>query len=272
MSPLELLATWPVANASAAIVWADDAATLGDPDRPYHLASVTKLATAMAALVAHEEGTLALDDAVADGATMADLLAHSAGFAPDAAAPITEPRRRRTYSTSAYDVVADAIAERSGIPFPSYLREAVFGPLGMTASALDGSAGADASSTVADVVSLTAAWRHPILVHETTLQRARTPHLPELGGVLPGFGRQDPNPWGLGPEIRGAKTPHWTGASNSAATYGHFGQSGTLVWIDPVAHCTVVALTDRAFGPWAAEAWPAFADAVLAAGPPSGDD
>ena len=34
---------------------------------------------------------------------------------------------------------------------------------------------------------------------------------PELAGVLPGFGYHNPNDWGLGPEIRGTKAPHWTG-------------------------------------------------------------
>jgi CubicO group peptidase (beta-lactamase class C family) len=81
--------------------------------------------------------------------------------------------------------------------------------------------------------------------------------------VLPGFGAQDPNDWGLGLEIRAAKSPHWTGAHNSAQTYGHFGQSGTMLWVDPVARVGLVALADQAFGPWAAEAWPALSDAVL---------
>ncbi|HSY00101.1 MAG TPA: serine hydrolase, partial [Streptomyces sp.] len=47
-------------------------------------------------------------------------------------------------------------------------------------------------------------------------------------------------------------------------TFGHFGQSGTFLWIDPVAGLACVALTDRAFGPWAIEAWTPFTDAVLA--------
>ena len=31
------------------------------------------------------------------------------------------------------------------------------------------------------------------------------------------------------------KSPHWTGSHNSPQTYGHFGQGGTMLWIDPVA-------------------------------------
>jgi CubicO group peptidase (beta-lactamase class C family) len=75
---------------------------------------------------------------------------------------------------------------------------------------------------------------------------------------------QRPNDWGLGPEIRGGKHPHWTGSGNSPRTVGHFGQSGTLCWADPDAGIGLVALTDRAFGPWAKPLWPQLSDAVLA--------
>ena len=43
---------------------------------------------------------------------------------------------------------------------------------------------------------------------------------PGLTGVLPGFGVQRPNDWGLGFEIRDGKSPHWTGSANSAAPTG----------------------------------------------------
>ncbi len=80
---------------------------------------------------------------------------------------------------------------------------------------------------------------------------------------MPGFGRQTPCPWGLGPEIRGTKKPHWTGTENSPATFGHFGQTGTFVWVDPTLPLACAVLTDRPFGPWAALAWPRLADEVL---------
>jgi CubicO group peptidase (beta-lactamase class C family) len=65
--------------------------------------------------------------------------------------------------------------------------------------------------------------------------------------------------------LRDAKQPHWTGTLNSPATFGHFGASGSFVWVDPVAGIALACLTDRAFGAWALEAWPAVSDAVLAA-------
>ncbi|HLR84386.1 MAG TPA: serine hydrolase, partial [Nocardioidaceae bacterium] len=87
---------------------------------------------------------------------------------------------------------------------------------------------------------------------------------PGLDGVLPGFGRQRPNDWGLGMELRDHKDPHWTGASSSPETFGHFGQSGTFLWVDPRAGAACVVLTDRAFGEWAAEAWPRLTESILA--------
>lgn len=83
-----------------------------------------------------------------------------------------------------------------------------------------------------------------------------TVQYPGTKGVLPGYGHQNPNDWGLGFEIRDGKSPHWTGSASSPRTFGHFGQSGTFLWIDPDAALACVSLTDRAFGPWAVEAWP----------------
>jgi hypothetical protein len=75
----------------------------------------------------------------------------------------------------------------------------------------------------------------------------------------------DPNDWGLGFELRDEKHPHWTGAQNSTRTFGHFGQSGGFLWVDPVAGIACACLTDAGFGDWAKEAWPRLSDAVLAA-------
>src|SRR5581483_3532013 len=102
-------------------------------------------------------------------------------------------------------------------------------------------------------------------LHPSTLQDATSLQYPGLRGVLPGFGAQEHNDWGLGFELRGTKSPHWTGSANSQATFGHFGLSGTMVWIDPHAQVGLVALADREFGDWAKQAWPALSDAVLAA-------
>ena len=76
-------------------------------------------------------------------------------------------------------------------------------------------------------------------------------------------GRFTPLDWGLGFEIRDGKSPHWTGTRNSPATFGHFGGSGTFLWVDPELDVALVCLTDREFDDWALEAWPPFSDAVI---------
>jgi len=154
------------------------------------------------------------------------------------------------------------IADATGLPFADYLREAVCQPLGMDATQLAGSPAADARSTAADLARFAAELQAPTLTH--TLADATRVAFPGLDGVLPGYGRQQPNDWGLGFEIRDGKSPHWTGTRSSTRTFGHFGQSGTFLWVDPDVGAAAVVLTDRDFGPWAIEAWPIWTDGVLA--------
>ena len=84
-----------------------------------------------------------------------------------------------------------------------------------------------------------------------------------LDGVLPDFGRFTPLDWGLGVELKGTKAGHWSGTRTSSRTFGHFGGSGTFLWVDPERGIACAALTTRDFGDWAKEAWPRLSDAVL---------
>jgi len=241
----------------------------GETGRVFPLASVTKLLFAYAMLIAVEEGSVALDEpAGPQGSTVAHLLSHSSGLAPEATSPggpvFAPVGARRIYSNQGFEVLGQVLATNTNMTPAEYLRLAVFEPLAMDDSSLDGSPAHGGLSTVADLVAFCRELLAPTLIDPTTLQRARAPFLPELGGVLPGFGRQDPNPWGLGFEIRAGKHPHWTGTTNSPMTYGHFGASGTFLWVDPDRSLASVVLTDRRFGPWAAEAWPPLCDFVLA--------
>jgi CubicO group peptidase (beta-lactamase class C family) len=177
---------------------------------------------------------------------------------------MAEPGTRRLYSNAGFEVLGDHIAKATDIPFAEYLRQAVLEPLGMTATDLPGSPAKDGVSTAADLARFAAELQAPRLLHPRTVAEATAVVHPGLPGVLPGYGHQKPNDWGLGFEIRDAKSPHWTGSSSAPRTYGHFGQSGTFLWVDPDAGAACVVLTDRAFGPWAVEAWPPFTDAVLA--------
>jgi CubicO group peptidase (beta-lactamase class C family) len=241
----------------------------GETDARLPLASVTKLLVAYAALVAVEEGTIALDDnAGPEGSTVAHLLAHASGLAPDdPTRSLARPGTHRIYSSAGYDVLASHLEQASGFEMSAYLAEAVFEPLQMHHSALVGPAGMGAVSTVEDLTQFAGELLAPGLISPETFHLATSPVFPGLGGVLPGFGRQEPCDFGLGFEIRDHKAPHWTGSLNSPATFGHFGQAGTFLWVDPVASLALVVLTDRPFGDWAAAAWPPLSDEVVASYP-----
>ena len=266
MESLGLAGAWPVSRVAAGVVRGDGtvAGTYGPVGERFALASVTKPLTAYAVLVGYEEGVFELDDpAGPEGSTVRHLLAHASGLAFDEHRVMAAPGTRRLYSNAGFEVLGDTLAKAAGMPFAEYLRQAVLEPLGMTGTSLDGSPAADGVSTVEDLLRLAAELQAPRLLHPSTVATATTVAFPGLKGVLPGYGRQDPNDWGLGYEIRAAKSPHWTGSLSSPATFGHFGQSGTFLWVDPVAGAACVVLTDRAFGAWALPRWPELTDAVL---------
>lgn len=267
-APLGALDGWPVEAAAAAVIGpAGVLATHGDTERVFVLASVTKPLVARAAQVAIEEGVVELDTpAGPPGSTVRHLLAHASGVAMLDGRVLAKPGTRRVYSNYGFALLAETLERESGIDFGRYLAEAVCEPLRMRATRLDGGAseaGYGATSTVADLAAFAADLLRPSLVSARLHAEATTVQFPGLDGVLPGYGVQRPNDWGLGFEIRDAKSPHWTGAGNSPRTYGHFGQAGGFIWADPDAELVLVVLTNRDFGDWALGLWPALADAVL---------
>lgn len=270
-SALALTDNWPVGNLAAAVVSpAGLLASTGDLGHRFALASVTKPLAALGCLVAVEEGTIDLGEPAGprgpEGVTVRHLLAHAGGYAFDNDL-VQAPGRRRIYSNVGFDVLADHLTVRSGIPASDYVGEAVFAPLGLGDTGFEKPSLAHGIwSTVADLVVVVRELFRPTIISSATLDDAVRVQFAGLDGVVPGFGRQSPNDWGLGFEIRGHKSPHWTGSTNSSATFGHFGAAGTFLWVDPVIGHALVVLTDRPFGPWAAERWPVLSDAVVAAG------
>ncbi len=269
MRALQLVAGWDVTNSAAAVVAADGrvVGTIGDLDRPFRLASLTKVVSGWAAMIAVEEGTIGLDDHVGQpGCTLRHLLSHAGGYATDGTEPVTKPGRRRIYSNSGIEIAASAIEQRSGMAFADYLADAVLTPLGMTNTRLAGSPASGLLGTASDLVRLVAELQRPRLLSPAGAADTVTIQFSGLTGIVPGVGRFDPCPWGLGVEIRGEKSPHWTGITNSPATFGHFGAAGSMLWVDPAAGCALVALTDRAFADWpdALGEWSALSDAVIA--------
>ena len=259
MNALRQVDGWPCDHVAVAVTGAVEASR-GEADRRFPWASVTKPATAVAVLVAAEEGIVDLDEpAGPEGSTLRHLLAHASGLPFEEGAPIARPGQRRIYSNYGFEVAAALVAERAEMPFPDYFAQVWHG----TTMVLRGSAGGGVEGTLDDLLVLARELQAPTRLAAETLEEARTAQFPGLTGVLPGFGRQEPNDWGLGFELRDGKSPHWTGSRNSPRTYGHFGRSGTFLWVDPDAGLALGCLTDLDFGDWAADAWPRLADAVL---------
>lgn len=263
---LKQVESWGVGPVAVGVVTpAGVVATRGDIRQVFALASVTKLIAALAIHVACEEGTIHLDDPVGPpGSSLAHLLAHASGLGPDdASAPVAPPATRRIYSNAGIELAGEHLARCSGMPAVRYLEAGVLEPLEMGSTRVEGSLAYGAFASLVDLLALVKELLEPKLVHEATLEKARSVAFPGLAGLLPGFGRYDPCDWGLGPELRSQKRPHWTATQGSPETFGHFGQSGSFVWVDPVAKVGCAMACRRPFGPWARRAWPLLADDIL---------
>jgi CubicO group peptidase (beta-lactamase class C family) len=269
VAALDLTSNWPVPHVSAAVlVGGTVEMTIGDVARVQRLASLSKPIAAWAILIAVEEGVVELDQPVGQpGCTLRHLLAHAGGYPFEGDDPIARPETTRGYSNSGFSLAAQAVEQATDMTFAEYLDEAVFVPLGMASSVLHGSAAHGVRSNLADTCRFVAEVMRPTLLHPTTAAAVERIHYPTLAGIVPGVGRYEQCPWALGFEVRGTKSPHWTGTTNSTRTFGHFGGSGTMFWIDPLRDLALVALADRDFVEWAPTAlaaWPALSDAVIA--------
>lgn len=270
-NPLDQVASWPATAAAGVASAAGLLESAGPAERPYRWASVTKLLVALAALDAVQRGLLDLDEpAGPPGSTIRHLLSHVSGLGLDGDAILSRPGRQRIYSNRGIEIVADNLAARSGQPFERLLADEICLPLGMAGTRLEGSPAWGAVGPLRDLMTLAIELVSPELVREDLLAEATQTAFPGLPGVLPGFGLQPLCDWGLGFEIRGSKEPHWTGSANSARTFGHFGRSGSFIWVDPQARIACASLADRDFGDWAKQAWPRLSDDVLASY--AGDD
>jgi len=260
-----LLDRWPGHHVGCAFVGHDETIGLwGDVTRSFELASVTKTIVALGCWVALEEGSLDLDGAAGPpGSTVRHLLAHASGLPFEGTHPAAAVGTRRIYSNSGFEALAAHLEAVVGFSWQEYVTAAVCEPLALTATLFGESAARSATSTVSDLTRLCRELLRPTLISATTLAGATSNQFGDIAGVVPGFGRQDPCPWGLGVEIRGAKSPHWTGNRCSVRTFGHFGAAGTFVWVDPDRDLAVVGLGDTDFGPWARDLWPALSDALI---------
>jgi CubicO group peptidase (beta-lactamase class C family) len=262
---LRTIDAWGADHAAVAVVGPDGVIEQhGDADHLFRWASVTKLATAVAVLTAVDDGLIGLDEAAGPpGSTVRHLLAHASGLPFDGDTVLAKPGTRRIYSNAGFDLMGAMLAERSGRSFSAVLAERILAPLGMADTQLVGRPSEGLHGPLTDAVALAYELLRPTLLQPTTAAAARTAQLPGLKGLLPGVGTFDPLDWGLGFELRDGKEPHWTGTANSPETFGHFGGSGTFIWVDPVIDRALVCLTDREFGTWALQAWRRLSDAVI---------
>jgi CubicO group peptidase (beta-lactamase class C family) len=244
-------------------------ATHGPVDEVLPFASVTKPLAAYATLIAVQDGLIHLDEPAGDvdghPYTVRHLLAHASGLPPEPGGPTAEPERRRVYSNQGFEVLGELVEDRVGRSFADHLDVEVLQPLGMRDTRLVGSPAHAAEGTVADLLRFARELLSPQILDAELHHESTSVAFPDLDGILPGYGRQSPNTWGLGFEVKADKSPHWTGTTLSPSTFGHFGRSGSYLWVDPEIGLASASLADQDFDRWAVEGWPELSDAIVAA-------
>lgn len=227
----------------------------GEIEQIFPFASVTKLFATYATLIAVDRHLLSLDDE-AGPATVRHLLGHASGLPMDEGAILSKPGVRRVYSNKGIEVLGDYVAEQVGTSIQEWIEETVLEPLGLSSILIEGSPAHSGEGNAEDLAAFSRELLAPTLVSHELFHEATTVSFGELSGVLPGYGRQKNNAWGLGFEIRADKDPHWLSDTFSPKTFGHFGQSGSFLWVDPDVQLAGVHLGDENFGKKHIELWP----------------
>ena len=252
----------------------------GEVDEVLPFASVTKPIVAWSALVAADRGLLDLDAPARagtarvgpgagaapapPGATVRHLLAHASGIAFDSDAVLAPCGTRRIYSNRGIEILGERLQEATATPVERWVEATVLEPLGMSSVLVPGSPAHSGEGTARDLAVFAGELAAPRLISASLAAEATSVVFPGLDGVLPGYGRQAPNDFGLGVEVRGHKHPHWTGRAGSPTTFGHFGQSGSFIWVDPEARRQAVFLGERRFAAVHKDIWPDLCDQILA--------
>ncbi len=255
-------------DASGEVIWSQ-----GELERIFPLASVTKLLTAFGTMKVIEGGVIDLGDPVGRRSesdvpyTVANLLSHSSGL--DAEGNGTNfrdaPERRRIYSNQGFEVLAKFVQDSVRLPLSDWMEGLVFEPLGLSSTSIPRLPSRGGIGNAMDLTLLVEEFLNPHVLKQQSVDVMTSPAFPGLSGILPGYGRQKDNLWGLGVEIKGNKTPHWTPTVSSAQTYGHFGVSGSHLWVDPTRQIGAVFLGAEPFGEWHKENWPILGDQINAA-------
>ncbi|WP_165243505.1 serine hydrolase domain-containing protein [Corynebacterium lizhenjunii] len=256
----QVLPEFPADAVAGALISHEQVRAVGDTAAQFAVASVTKPVVAYGVMMAVEEGAVELDQpAGPEGASLRHLLAHASGVGFDSREPERPVEQRRIYSSAGYEWAAEVVEEATGMSFASYLAEGVFAPLGMENTALRGPAGHGLETTVDDLVRFSQEVMQPRLLDPSTVAEMVRVQFAGLRGIVPGYGPFVDNTWGLGFEVHGSKgrdggREHWM-SKLPADAVGHFGMSGTYLWMVPGAQAAMVMLSNRDFGDWAKPLW-----------------
>ncbi|MBP9116145.1 MAG: beta-lactamase family protein [Acidimicrobiia bacterium] len=249
----------------------------GDIDDVYELASVTKLITANVVSNLVEDNFFNFDDVI-DGidylkhqVRLIDLLSHTSGLSLNGEVPQIEPRQKRLYSNLAFETLNTFVVNKLENEFGIRSINELFNDglkhvlTAKKNNYIDfyGAKASGARANLGAIVALVQEMRSPVFVSPQMQQKMRTIFLPELRGVLPGWGNYKHCAFGTGYEIKFDKSPHWMGTKSSPNTFGHFGQAGVFVLHDPDVNISIVALGHKEIGTWSTDLWPKFVDEIF---------
>ena len=206
----------------------------GSRDVALPWASVTKVVSALTVLVAVDRGLVGLDDpAGPPGSTLRHLLAHASGLAFDDTSVISAPARTRIYSNSGFDEAAAVVERAAGTPFAELLKASVLGPIGMSGASLQGrpSEGLRGRSTTSrrSPSSCSCHGRS----RRRWLRWGRRSRFRGCVACCPGSASRIRSTGASGSRSGARRRPIGPAPGNSPRTFGHFGGSGTFLWVDP---------------------------------------
>jgi CubicO group peptidase (beta-lactamase class C family) len=239
----------------------------GSKDGPFAWASITKVLTAYVFADAVADGVIAFEDETTiPGITFADLLSHASGIRAGDEASI-EPRTKRIYTNEAYDIAERELINALGAGFEDVTVAQLFAD-GISQAwdstiVMRDSCAHSAFGTFDDLVILLREMRQPRVVDPAIHAQLTQPYLPNLSGVVPGWGHFTHCVWGIGYEIHAEKKDHWMGTLLSPESFGHFGMSGSFVVHDPIQNISIACSSRKDFGPWAKKVWPALVDELV---------
>ncbi len=212
----------------------------------------------------------------------------------------TAPGQRVQYSNSGYGLLALVVERETGSPFPEALERLVLRPLGIQAwlgveppvppARLAGVRGEHAgteiepfnsrfwrslalpwggiATTAGGALGLVRAFLNPssgFLLAETRREATSNQSGDLSGGQYPPLVWSRAT-WGLGPELRDHKAPHWAPQEASPTSFGHAGASGCVAWADPVANVSwTIVGTAVADSGWLIRGAPPIGAAILRA-------